>query len=123
MKKVVSFIILLSLLSTVAFTQDVAIGQRFDLTLELQLNQNTSGQFVQVFVPDYFRAPEDGKVMLVFHLHSASWAAEDQVYKAQANAVLFNIHLGAFSNSYQNYFQDSNKCRLILDKVLAVLSV
>lgn len=121
MKKVVSFVILLSLLSTVAFTQGVAIGQRFDLTLELQINQNASGQFAQAFVPDYFRAPEDGKFMLVFHLHGASWAAEDQVYKAQANAVLFNIHLGAFSSSYQNYFQDSNKFRLILDKVLAVL--
>jgi hypothetical protein len=121
MKKLITLLILLSLHSTCVFAQGVAIGQRFDLTTELQLNQNTTGQFCQVFVPNYFKAPEDGKFMLVFHLHSASWAAEDEVYKAQANAVLFNIHLGALSSPYQNYFQDSNKFKLILDKVIAVL--
>ncbi|MCI0495200.1 T9SS type A sorting domain-containing protein, partial [candidate division KSB1 bacterium] len=50
-----------------------------------------------------------------------SWAAEDQIYKAQSNAVLFNIHLGAFSSPYQNYFQDSNKFRVIQDKIITVL--
>ena len=121
MKKIVGFLIPFSLLSTFAFAQGVAIGKRFDLTSELQLNQNTTGQFAQVFVPNYIKAPDDGKFTLVFHLHSASWAAEDQVYKAKANVVLFNIHLGAFSSPYQNYFQDSNKFRLIQDKVLGVL--
>ncbi len=121
MKKPLGFLVLLSILSTSAFSQGVAVGQRFDLTSELQLNQSTTGQFAQVFVPDYFKTHADGKFMLVFHLHSASWAAEDEVYKAQANAVLFNIHLGALSSPYQNYFQDWNKFRIILEKVVAVL--
>jgi hypothetical protein len=91
------------------------------LTTELQLNQNTTDQFCQVFVPNYFKAEDNGKFTLVFHLHSASWAAEDEVYKAQTNAVLFNIHLGALSSPYRSYFQDSNKFKLILEKVIAVL--
>ncbi len=121
MKRLFSFLILLSLLSTSARSQGVAVGQRFDLTTELQLNQTTTGQFAQVFVPNYFKAPEEGKFILAFHLHSASWAAEDEVYKAQVNVVLFNIHLGAFSSSYQSYFQDSNKFRLILEKIITTL--
>lgn len=114
-------LLLLSVFSATTLAQGVAIGLRFDLTPELQLNQGTTGQFAQVFVPNYFQAPESGKFMLVFHLHSASWAAEDAVYKAQANSVLFNIHLGALSSPYQNYFQDASKFRLILDNVKAVL--
>ncbi|MDZ7400939.1 MAG: T9SS type A sorting domain-containing protein [candidate division KSB1 bacterium] len=121
MKLCFAVLLLLSVFPTAALAQGVAIGQRFDLTAELQLNHGTTGQFAQVFVPNYYQAPQDGKLMLVFHLHSASWAAEDVVYKAQANAVLFNIHLGALSSPYQNYFQDANKFRLILDKVKAVL--
>lgn len=121
MKMLRAIFALLTLLPCASLAQGVAIGQRFDLTAELQLNQGTTGQFAQVFVPSYFQAPQDGKFMLVFHLHSASWAAEDEVYKAQANAVLFNIHLGALSSPYQTYFQDANKFRLILDKVKAVL--
>ena len=121
MNKVLNFIILPYLLSTIASAQDVASGQRFELTELLRLNQNTTGQFAQVFVPDYFIAPEDGKFTLVFHLHSASWAAEDLVYKTHVNAVLFNIHLGAFSSPYRNYFQDSSKFSIIQQNIRAVL--
>lgn len=59
--------------------------------------------------------------MLVFHLHSASWAAEDEVYRSNTNAILFNIHLGAFSSPYQNYFVDQSKCLTIIDSVNSVL--
>jgi hypothetical protein len=121
MTKLISVLLLLSLQSTFIFAQGVAVGERFDLTTELQLNQNTTGQFAQLFMPNYFKAPDDGKFMLVFHLHSASWAAEDEVYKSQANAILLNIHLGALSSPYRGYFQDSNKFKLILEKVIAVL--
>ncbi len=121
MKKTATLLILFLFLVSKNYAQGIAIGQRFDLTNELQLNQSTTGQFAQVFVSNYFKAPEDGKFILVFHLHSASWAAEDLVYKAQANAILFNIHLGAFSSPYQNYFQDSNKFRLIQEKIIAIL--
>lgn len=121
MKMLRAILALLTLLPCACLAQGVGIGQRFDLTAELQLNQGTTGQFAQVFVPNYFQASDDGKFMLVFHLHSASWAAENEVYKARANAVLFNIHLGALSSPYQTYFQDANKFRLILDKVKAVL--
>ena len=100
-------------------SQGVGVGQRFDLTEELNL---ASGQFAQIFVPDYFVPPADGKFILVFHLHSASWAAEDEVYKANANAILFNIHLGALSSPYQTYFTDPNKFSEILDTILSVLT-
>ena len=113
-------LILLFILSTgFIYPQSVGVGERFDLTAKLNLG---SGQFAQLFVPDYFVPPVDGKFLLLFHLHSASWAAENQVYKSQSNAVLFNIHLGALSSPYQNYFSDPNKFSAILDTVLSVLS-
>lgn len=121
MKKEANFLILLILLSTNIFAQGIARGWRLSLTTDLQLNQNTRGQFAHVFIPEYFKIPDDGKFILVFHLHSATWAAENLVYKAQANAVLFNIHLGALSSPYRSYFQNSDKFRFILEKVTAVL--
>lgn len=105
--------------SGICYSQGIGAGQRFDLTTKLNLS---SGQFAQLFIPDYFVPPVDGKFLLVFHLHSASWAAENQVYKSQSNAVLFNIHLGALSSPYQNYFSDQNKFSAILDTVLSVLN-
>jgi len=99
--------------------QGVGVGERFDLTTKLNLG---SGQFAQLFIPDYFIPPADGKFILIFHLHSASWAAEDEVYKAHANAILFNIHLGALSSPYQNYFTDPAKFSIILDTALSVIS-
>jgi hypothetical protein len=99
--------------------QGVGIGTRIELTQSLGL---ASGQFAQMFIPDYYVSPPDGKYTLVFHMHSASWAAENEVYKAGANAVLFNIHLGGFSSSYQNYFIDQTKFQKILDTVNTRLS-
>lgn len=121
MNKNAALLILFLSFSLPVYSQGIAIGKRFDMTNDLQLNQNTTGQFAQVFVPNFFQAPEDGKFALVFHLHSASWAAEDVVYKARANAVLFNIHLGALSSPYQNYFQDANKFKLVQDKIITLL--
>ena len=72
------------------FSQGVAVGTRIDLTSNLGLNSST-GQFAQLFVPDYYAASANGQYMLVLHLHSASWAAEDQVYRSNTNAILFNI--------------------------------
>lgn len=111
------FLFILS--SGFVFSQGVGVGQRFDLTAKLNLG---SGQFAQLFVPDYFIPPEDGKFLLVFHLHSASWAAENQVYKSHTNGILFNIHLGALSSPYQNYFSDPNKFSAIIDTILSVIS-
>ena len=68
-----------------------------------------AGQFAQLFIPDYFSAPQEGSFLLVFHLLSASWAAEDDVYKSNTNAVLFNIYLGGFSSSYKYYFPKQRK--------------
>lgn len=121
--KFIKLILLFILSTSFNYSQGVGVGQRFDLTGKLNL---ASGQFAQLFVPDYFVPdyfvpPVDGKFLLVFHLHSASWAAEDQVYKSQSNAVLFNIHLGSLSSPYQNYFSDPNKFSAILDTVLSVL--
>ncbi len=103
------------------FAQGVGVGTRIDFTAKLNLNNGTSGQFAQLFVPDYFIAPANGDFTLVFHLHSASWAAEDEVYRSRVNAILFNIHLGGFSSSYQNYFALQSNFQKILDSVVAVL--
>jgi len=100
------------------FSQGVGVGTRIDLTQKLQLG---SGQFAQVFIPDYFTPPANGEFTLVFHLHSASWAAEDEVYKSHTNAVLFNIHLGSFSSSYQTYFSNQAKFQGILDTIISAL--
>jgi hypothetical protein len=96
--------------------QAVGDGIRIDLSDRLSLDAN-SGQFAQLFIPDYYKSSSDGKFTLVFHLHSASWAAENQVYRAQANSIIFNIHLGAFSSPYQNHFANQNVFQAILDTI------
>src|SRR3990172_3542235 len=120
-KKSFLFILLLTSFALHVSAQGIGQGTRIDLTSKLGLNNGTTGQFAQLFIPDYYQAPTDGKFDLVFHLHSASWAAEDQVYKANANAILFNIHLGGFSSSYQNYFVNQSYFQNILDTVAAIL--
>lgn len=115
------FLLILVHCSLQVFGQGVGQGTRIDLTSNLGLNNGTTGQFAQLFIPNYYQPPTDGKFDLVFHLHSASWAAEDQVYKANANAILFNIHLGGFSSSYQNYFVNQSYFQNILDTVAAIL--
>ena len=102
------------------FAQAVGDGIRIDLTDQLNLDKD-GGQFAQLFIPDYYQALENGNITLVFHLHSASWAAENQVYRAEANAILFNIHLGAFSSPYQNYFTNQNNFQAIIDTISAEL--
>lgn len=104
-----------------ARSQGVAQGTRIDLTSKLNLNSGTSGQFAQLFVPDFYWPTVDDRFTLVFHLHSASWAAEDQVYRSNTNAILVNIHLGALSSPYQNYFSNAANFQRILDTTLAVL--
>ena len=104
------------------YTQGIAIGTRIDLTGALQLSSAT-GQFAQLFVPDYYIPPTNGKIKVVFHLHSASWAAEDQVYKSETNAVLFNIHLGGFSSSYQvNFSSVGLEMMLLNDSLVRIVS-
>ncbi len=121
MKIKFSAFILFFLIFSELFPQGVGKGKRFDLTDELNLDRN-AGQFAQLFIPDYFLSSEEGKYVLVCHFHSASWAAENEVYKSHANVVLFNIHLGAFSSPYKNYFSDSRKFEQILTLVNAKLS-
>lgn len=106
----------------ISLSQGIAVGTRIDLTESLNLNEGTSGQFAQLFIPDYYQFPADGQFTLVFHLHSASWAAEDEVYKAHANAILFNIHLGGLSSPYQNYFTDSAAYPTIRATILSTLT-
>ncbi|MFQ6606664.1 MAG: T9SS type A sorting domain-containing protein [Fidelibacterota bacterium] len=109
------------LLVSQTYAQGVAVGTRIDLTNKLQLNQGTTGQFAQLFIPDYFVPDSSGQFTLVFHLHSASWAAEDEVYRSATNAILFNIHLGGLSSPYQNYFSDATRYSAILDTVVSLL--
>jgi hypothetical protein len=103
-----------------SYAQAVGDGIRIDLSDQLSLDTD-GGQFAQLFIPDYYQANSDGKYTLVFHLHSASWAAENQVYRAGANAIVFNIHLGALSSPYQNYFSDSEKFQTIMNIISAEL--
>lgn len=118
MKSPNSLLLFLVAFPLCAPAQGVGIGTRIDLTQKLQLG---SGQFAQLFVPDYFVTPANGEFTLVFHLHSASWAAEDEVYKSHTNAILFNIHLGSFSSSYQTYFSNQAYFQDIVDTILSVL--
>ena len=111
---------MLSLIATV-FPQGIGVGQRFDLSTALDLDSESGGQFAQLFIPDYYAVPGDGCITLVFHLHSATWAAENIVYKSRTNAILFNIHLGALSSPYKHYFQDKNNFQKILDVILETL--
>ncbi|MBI5472399.1 MAG: hypothetical protein HY961_08655, partial [Ignavibacteriae bacterium] len=104
-----------------SFSQGVGVGTRIDLTAKLNLNNGATGQFAQVFIPDYFWPAVDDSFTLVFHLHSASWAAENEVYRSNTNAILFNIHLGALSSPYQSYFTAQTNFQKILDSVAAVL--
>jgi hypothetical protein len=115
------YIILLLIISLISpelsYTQAVGNGIRIDLSEKLSLDTD-GGQFAQLFIPDYYQSgPDDGRYNLVIHLHSASWAAENHVYRAQANSVIFNIHLGAFSSPYQNYFSNQNVFQAILDTI------
>jgi len=102
------------------YSQGVAVGTRYNLSAKLGLDAS-SGQFAQLYIPDYYSAPQDGKYILVFHFHSASWAAEDEVYRSNTNAVLFNIHLGAFSSPYRNFFSDQTIFSIIQDTVNSIL--
>ncbi len=111
----------LALPVSMALAQGSGIGSRVDLTDPFRLDR-TKGQFAQLFVPDYFHPDAEGSYTLVFHLHSASWAAEDEVYKARCNAVLCNIHLGALSSPYQSYFSDQSRFAAMLDTVSARLA-
>ena len=111
----------------VAFSRPVlgqgsGVGTRVDLTPKLPLNVGTTGQFCQLFIPEYYETPPDGLVTLVFHLHSASWAAEDEVYRARANAIVVNIHLGAFSSPYAAYFTDPARFQQVIDTALSALA-
>jgi hypothetical protein len=121
MKTLCAALTIIILLAAPLVAQGVGVGTRIDFTAKLNLNNGTSGQFAQLFIPDFFVAPADGNLLLVVHLHSASWAAEDEVYRSHVNAVLFNIHLGGFSSSYQTYFATQSNFQKILDSVVAVL--
>jgi hypothetical protein len=118
MKNFFKHLVYIIYLTQINYAQGISLGTRVDLTSKLQL---ASGQFAQLFIPDYFIAPGDGRFNLVFHFHSASWAAEDQVYKSNASALLFNIHLGALSSPYQNFFTSAGKFQLILDTITSVI--
>lgn len=102
------------------FSQGSAVGTRIDMTFKLGLD-SSSGQFAQIFIPDYFSVQVNGRYTLVFHLHSASWASEDQIYRSGANAILFNIHLGAFSSPYQNFFLNQSIFSTILVNINTLL--
>ena len=116
----VLFFVLIFIGFSSLFAQGVGVGTRIDLTNKLNLNAD-AGQFAQLFIPDYFSPSKDGSFLLVFHLHGASWTAEDEVYKSKINAVLFNIHLGSFSSSYKNYFTNQNNFNKILELIIEEL--
>jgi hypothetical protein len=112
------FVIAVYLIPCALTAQGLGAGQRIDLTQKLNLG---GGQFAQLFVPDYFAVPANGDFILTVHLHSASWAAENEVYRSRTNVILFNIHLGALSSPYQSYFAAQSNFQKILDTVVAVL--
>ena len=119
MRSFIAIVFVFLIFLSCSHSQGVGKGQRIDMTDILHLDRN-GGQFAQIFIPDYY--VQSGQTYdLVFHLHSASWAAEDEVYKAKANVILFNIHLGAFSSPYQSYFSQTDRFRAILDQIKSEL--
>lgn len=98
--------------------QEILSGKRYELTYTLNLDSN---QFAQIFIPEYFAVPSDGKFNLIIHFHGSSKAAEESVVKSGVNAVLFNIHLGALSSPYKNYFSDKNKFQEIIQVILSAI--
>jgi len=82
-----TFLYYFSLISR-PYAQAVGDGIRIDLSERLSLNTD-GGQFAQLFIPDFYEASSDSEYTFVFHLHSASWAAENQVYHAQASIIIF----------------------------------
>lgn len=88
--------------------------QRVDMTQKLGL---AAGQFAQLMIPDDYRVPANGHLKLVFHFHSATWAAEDIIFKSGINALLFNIHLGALSGSYSTPFADASLFNATLNAI------
>ncbi len=109
-----AFLLSMCLLSA----EGAGVGQRFNLSSALQLG---TGQFAQLFVPDYCVGSTNSAVTLVLHLHGSSGAAEDMIYKPRANAILFNLHLNGLSGVYQTYFADQTKFPAITNLVLEVL--
>lgn len=112
------FAVCLAFLMTHDLVQASGVGQRFSLTAPLQL---ATGQSAQVFVPDYYVAPTNSKVMLVFHLHGGVGTSEDMVYKPRANAVVFSLQLNGLSGVYKTYFSDTAKFPMITNLVMDVL--
>lgn len=120
-RKMVVILLWLAIVTQISSAQGTGKGTRIDLTSRIALSA-ANGQFAQIFIPDYFTTPADGQFTLVFHLHSASWAAEDEVYKTGANAILFNMHIGALSSPYQNYFLDDRRFGAILEMIVEELN-
>lgn len=59
--RLISLILVLNILvgSGILYSQGVAIGTRIDFTNKLGLDSG-SGQFAQLFIPDYYHVPQDG---------------------------------------------------------------
>jgi hypothetical protein len=104
--------------AALATAHGAGVGQRFNLTSALALG---SGQSAQVFVPDYYAPPTNGRVFLAIHLHGSAGPGEDMVYRVRANAVVFNLNLNGLSSVYQNYFADGSRFATITNLVLQVL--
>ncbi len=57
-----------------------------------------------LYVPTFFHAV-DGAYDLVVHFHGMSWLQEDNVERAQVNAVVVSVNLGVASDAYSNAFR------------------
>jgi len=91
-------------------------GQRIDLSPALGL---APGQFAQLYLPE--KITPANKITLVVHFHGASRVIEEAVRRTGANAILFNLHLGALSRPYRNYFADSTRFLQMLELVKSEL--
>ena len=71
----------------------------------------------KMFIPDYYKAPKDGKFDLVVFFHGAAWCSEQVFYEGRKNAVLVSISL----SDYQGYFEDTTRFQKILDEIVLTL--
>lgn len=71
----------------------------------------------ELFIPDHFRAPANGKVDVVIFFHGAAWVAEQCFYSANLNAVLYSISL----KNYPETFQKKESLQAVLGEITTAL--
>jgi len=74
----------------------------------------------QLFVPQGYK-PEHGRISLVIHLHGIAQVAEQNLMRANEQAVLVTVALKGLSKVYTDLFSKPESFRTLLDETLSQL--